>query len=358
MDILNDFKQFIEGISKNDKIALFFDPDPDGICAGVLIFKAIEKLIGKKIDLILFQEHGDLKINEINIKKLKACNINKIFMADLAVDEFPEPIMEISNFAELCIFDHHAIYKNLNSEKILHIKPQMLDYPTPSAYVTAKLVYDSFSPYVDLSNYDWLAAIGIIGDAALKKWKDFVYGVCKKYDIEITNIFSSKLSSAMRLIAAAPEFGFNVIRECFDIVCLAEKMEDILDSSLIKYREIINKEMYKVLNDFKRNAERHGDLIFYEFNSKYTIGSTLSTRVSFREPNKTFIVIQENDGDYLKLSLRRQDFKVKVNELVAEAVKDLEDASGGGHIPAAGGRIKKKDLKKFKQRIMEILGKI
>lgn len=358
MDVLQKFEEFIENVSSKDKIALFFDPDPDGISAGVLVNKAISKLRGRGLDLILFQEHGDLEIKRENIDKLRENKINKVFMVDLVVDEFPEPIFKISEFANLCILDHHTIYLNMNSDEILQIKPQMFDKGKPVSYVSAKLVYDLFSKYVDLSDYDWIAAIGVMGDAALKRWADFIKQVCQKYNLDLNNLFSSKLAGTMRLIASAPEFGFNVIQESFDVLNNAKSFDDVLNSSLLKYRKIINKEMNKFLKDFNENAERIEDLVFYEFSSKYTIGSTLSTRVSFREPNKTFIVLQDSGDGWIKISLRRQDTKVKVNELVSEAVKGLSEASGGGHIPAAGGRIKKRDLDLFKEKIMQLLGKI
>jgi single-stranded DNA-specific DHH superfamily exonuclease len=351
------FDKFVKNLKEEDKIALFFDPDPDGISAGVLLTKSLKKIRGKGVDLVLFQNHGELEISDVNIGKLVEKEINKVFMVDLAADQYPEKIEKIALFAELCIIDHHKVYQDMNSDKILHIKPQMLGDENPSSYVTAKMVYDLFSRHIDLSDFDWLAAIGIIGDAAWKRWRSFVDKVCEKNGLDKNKVLESKIGHTMRAIASAPEFGFDVIQECFDVVNDAKTMDDIENSSLIRYRKIIGDALYMAVKDYRINAKRLDDLIFYQFECKYSIGSTLSTRVSFKEPDKTVIVIQDAGEEFYRISLRRQDGKVKVNDLVRDALEGLDGANGGGHAPAAGGRVLKKDLEIFKERVLKILGK-
>ena len=41
-----------------------------------------------------------------------------------------------------------------------------------------------------------------------------------------------------------------------------------------------------------------------------------------------------------------------MNKLMKKGVSGLENATGGGHVPAAGGRFMKKDLEKFKENIL------
>jgi len=41
-----------------------------------------------------------------------------------------------------------------------------------------------------------------------------------------------------------------------------------------------------------------------------------------------------------------------MNKLMKKGTEGLENATGGGHIPAAGGRFMKKDLQKFKENIL------
>jgi len=64
---------------------------------------------------------------------------------------------------------------------------------------------------------------------------------------------------------------------------------------------------------------------------------------------------QDKGDGYMSFSARRQDFKVKTNEVLETAVKGFEDAGAGGHIPASAGRIRKSDLPEFKKRVMQAL---
>ena len=65
--------------------------------------------------------------------------------------------------------------------------------------------------------------------------------------------------------------------------------------------------------------------------------------------------MQEMNPDRIWFSARRQDFKVKMNELLEEAVKGIPDSSAGGHIPAAAGSIPKSYEDRFKENIVKIL---
>ena len=74
-------------------------------------------------------------------------------------------------------------------------------------------------------------------------------------------------------------------------------------------------------------------------------------------PDKTLIFLQHRGDGFVSFSARRQDFKIKCNELLENAVKGLKGAGAGGHVPAAAGRIKEKDLPEFKKRVLSMLSK-
>ncbi|RME55096.1 DHH family phosphoesterase [Candidatus Woesearchaeota archaeon] len=353
MDLKQRFEEFFSNIKGNDKVAIFFDPDPDGMAAAVIFNKALEKFRGKTADMVLWQDHGDLYINDENVNKLKQGEINKVVFLDMAVDQYPERIHKIKEFAEVCVIDHHKLY--VQDDSLLILKPQLLHDKEPSSYVTAKFVYDLVTEFVCLDELDWLVCVGLIGDAAWRRWKPFIDKVCDKYGYDKNKILEGQLGHAMRTIASALEFEGDVVKVCFEEVMKAGSADDVEKSKLIKYKEIISEELFKAYKEFKQKAERFGDLVWFEFKSKYSIGSTLSTRVSFKEPNKTFVILQDAGEEFYRLSLRRQDKKVKVNELVKKAIEGLENASGGGHVPAAGGRVMKKDIEKFKQNIIKCL---
>ena len=57
----------------------------------------------------------------------------------------------------------------------------------------------------------------------------------------------------------------------------------------------------------------------------------------------------------ITISARRQDQKVKMNELMRYAVKDIPNSAAGGHIPASGATVPRKHYPEFKKRVMEYL---
>jgi single-stranded DNA-specific DHH superfamily exonuclease len=58
-----------------------------------------------------------------------------------------------------------------------------------------------------------------------------------------------------------------------------------------------------------------------------------------------------SDKKLYKISLRRQDKKVNMDEFTKSILKGIEGADGGGHVAAAGGRFPAKYLGEFRKRL-------
>jgi single-stranded DNA-specific DHH superfamily exonuclease len=354
----NRFAEFIRNITAQDKIAVIYHTDTDGICSGVIAAKAVERLRGRKIDLRLNTEHSKVTITPSLIAKLKNKKINKVICVDTCVDQNPKTVKETEKFAEILILDHHKLYNDLNSAKIILIKPQLIKSKLKGyQYPASKLSFDLFSKTADISDLDWIAAVGTIADAGYQSWKRFVDSVMKKYKVKIEkDVFETKFGKAAAFLNYACSVGRPSMG--FDILYKAEKYSDVLKSELIRYQKNIEKEIDYYLKNHKKLAEFYPEagLVFYKIQPKYEIKSALINVLSAKYyPNKTVIVASADKN--VKLSARRQDGKVAVNDLLEKAVIGLKGASAGGHIPAAGGTIRKKDLDKFKQNIIRILTK-
>ena len=109
-----------------------------------------------------------------------------------------------------------------------------------------------------------------------------------------------------------------------------------------------------MLDEFdKKREDLDNELVFYEITAKYRVNSIVSTILSHKKvPNKTLVVAEEREDDY-KISGRRQDMKIHMGDMFRECVSGLQDANGGGHKPAAGARVLKKDYETFKNRVKE-----
>ena len=94
------------------------------------------------------------------------------------------------------------------------------------------------------------------------------------------------------------------------------------------------------------------ELIFYVVSPRFPLNSPLSSILSQKYyPESTLVVVHDSGESILGVSLRRQDYKVDCPSLVKAACVGLKDASGGGHIPAAGGKVRREDLDQFLENI-------
>ncbi len=355
MNVPEKIGEFVKSLNKDMKIALLYDTDPDGICSGVIIAKSIEQLRGKKIDFRILQKHNDVALTEETIEKLKKLKLDWLVVSDKPLDSDPSTLKEAEKYCRLLIFDHHKILADLNSEKTIFIKSQ---YAKPeidgSLYPTTKLVYDLFSKYTDLSRLSWVAAIGIIGDMAQKQWHGFLDRVFEENNVDKgTNYFDTPIGKACALISISDTCDKH--EDAFDVVYEAKNYDDVVNSKLKGYQAAVQKEINRILDEFNAKSEKHGELRYYEIDAPYSLNSMISTILSMRERNKTFVVLQRN-GEYYNISARRQDNKIAMNEVLAKAAEGLPNASGGGHRPAAGGKFFAKDLETVKKRIIKVLG--
>ncbi len=347
--ILGKFRRFCAAISSEDRIAVVFHGDADGLCSGVNAARVVQLRRGRKPEMFFSQGSSEVELTEKSIKKMRKGKINKIILVDLAVDQNPATIKKAEKFAELLIIDHHKIYKNLNSRKTTMVKAQYVSSREPSKYPAAKLSFDLFSNCEDLSDLEWVTAVGIIGDSGLKHWRKFIVRAGRNNKLSLKKMKELKeLISAVeavdgrKLNSLAKEFYKNI-----------GSPNKILRSRFKKYKKNYDAELKRLMKGFK-GAEKYPEkqLIYYSFKSKYYIKSALINHISQKFPKKTLILVQDRGNTMLHISARRQDFRVKVNELLEKSLRGL-NGSGGGHIPAAGGRVSRKDLGKFKKRLLE-----
>ncbi|MFH1545463.1 MAG: DHHA1 domain-containing protein [archaeon] len=349
------FKEFIEGIDKKDKLALIHHTDADGVCSAAIVVKALKKL-GKPSPVLLHQENGEISLTNKTIKKLKQLKVNRLIAVDLSLDQRPSNVKKVERFASILVLDHHKIYSDLNSRKTVMIKSQMISSVDGSLYPASKLCFDLFSGLIELDEAGWIAAVGIIGDNGTKKWKEFILNAMKKEKIK-GPINESILSRIKFLIDAVETISFGELEKVINLMVKAKKPKEMMKKKFLRYGERLEKELDEWISSFEERAEffPSKELIYYYIKPIYPIKSPLINRISFANPGRTVVVVQDLGKGVIDISARRQDFRVKVNDLLEKATKNLEGSFAGGHIPAAGGKIKKKDLKKFRKNLLKLL---
>ena len=177
-DLVKKFTDFIREITTEDRIAILHDMDPDGSCSAIILKKALFTLgVQPKYIHHLVEGKEKTYFTQTIRKELSSRNINKIICLDKPVDmSYPKDIEYLQTFEKVCIVDHHKMDKDINSEKIVLIKPQLFAKNIePTKYNTSKIVYDLTSNIVDVSNYDWICAVGVIADFNYDQWMHLLH---------------------------------------------------------------------------------------------------------------------------------------------------------------------------------------
>ncbi len=351
---------FITGLTPADRVAVIHHTDPDGVSSGVLAAKTIERARGKKADLRLNQPGNIVHILPTTVDALRAAKIDKVIITDLAVYENAATIKDIGAFADILILDHHKVYEDVTSGNVILVNPsQMYENCESSAYCAAKLVYDTCGKHVDLSDLDWVAAIGVIGDATAKHWLPFLQDVCKRLRISPKqDWFQTPLGEAAAIISSAEMIDDNNVPRCFETLYSAHGPADIIRAPIAEARKAINADVTHWVKNLDKLAQFHPDLqlIIYKIQPNYGIKSMLSTILSMARQSTTVVVV-DTRGEKWGISARRQDGKVAVNDLLRECLDGLPEAVGGGHKPAAGGTVRAADYPVFEKRLLAHLAR-
>lgn len=349
--LIENFKEYINNLE--GRIAVICHKDVDGICSAAIFSSALRKI--KKKEVIMFKSYNYDKIFQDNlIKEIISKDIKRVIFLDMDLEKHINSIKKIQDFAQILIVDHHPSEISFSLPSVLIITSQMLK--KNSYYPTSLLIYDLFCKIENISELDWIAAIGIISDNCYEHNSVFVNSVIKKYRFsEEKNIWDTTLGKAAKKIYYSLVYDKTNDILCYNTLLNSKSIENL--SKLDKFYNIIEKEVSFYL-DF-RNSEfelyPELNLAFMKIIPKHDISSIIANILSKEKPNRTLIVITDTADKLVKISLRRQDCKIAMNELVKKATENLKEGSGGGHIASAGGYIRREDIQKFKNNVINLL---
>lgn len=349
LDKLEQFNSFISNLTSKDNIALMHDTDADGITAAVIVAKSLEKK-GLKVKSFLLQDHSSNRsITNNFLENIKQKNITKLICVDIALEDF---IDANKITIPVLVIDHHQSINHNTFANYSVYKPSMVqDELKDDEVCAANLAYKLFETIVDVKDLDWIVSIGIIGDYTFKQEKEFLKVIFEKYNIkEEENIFDTRIGLAVQHITFANCMrNDKAIHKAVQAVINASNIEETMTN--LKDFEVVSKEINRAVDEFEEKKEILAkDLLLYIYSSPYKINSPVSSIISTKYFNNTILTLQELEGVY-KISARRQDKTVNMGTLLNQATEDLENANGGGHIPAAGGQIQRNDLDTFINKV-------
>ena len=336
------FLEFISGLNDKDKIALVSHTDLDGIVAARVVDKVID------VNFVKFVNYSD--INEGLIKEIKKNKINKVVFTDLFFKDAGFIKKLEANFDKILILDHHPSVSDFNSSKCVFIKGE-------EGYSAGYLCYDLFSKIQDLKKIDWLVACCCISDYCHKKPFEWLKKVFEKYGDKFEMVddyvrkdgkfwdLQWKISLALIYFRHDLNRVYDAIKDSFgnigDLEHYAKEVQDEIELNLKKFEE-------------EKISFKNGYLFYLE--PKFPCSSIIANIISQKEHDKAYIMVRPIDEKKLSVSVRRQDLKMDMGKFLQEVLRGFDNASGGGHVPAAGGYFLRKDFDEFKDKLGDSLG--
>lgn len=335
------FHDFVNSISKKDKIGIVTHTDTDGLVSGILLQKILESK-ELKVNFIEF-----LNYNPGALKKIINKEYDFLFFTDWNADDYPKELEEIRKKSKFLVIDHHPLNENLKDKS--NILKTKFDYC--SSYALFDLVKGG--NYFNTKNIESLVCAAIIMDYNWDKDPDN-FNLIKSIYPEVkkdSSIWESKPGEIGKSIANSLIYYFPDIKKVYDLVL----KEDI--SSLYEADKIIRKEIENWIGKFKKETKYFPEqrLYFAYGNPKYNIVSAVASKLSdesFKENTVIFASDIKDKKGFVKLSARNQTGKVDLGKLLKKCVEGFENSDAGGHVRASAGVIMKKDLDKFKKRLL------
>ena len=333
-----EFLNFLAKLNKKDKIGVITHIDLDGIASAILI-NEILKQKKLKINSLSFinYEKGMFKLFR---EKFSRKRINKVFIFDINVDSDYEGFFMLKKKYDIFLIDHHP--SDLQGKNIIKTK---------SEDCTTLVLYDLLKKEFNIEKWKELVLATAISEFSFSDKENFQF-IKEAYSlITLENIWDSIP------VKEAEKIGFALIyfkrkeKKVFNL--LQKQKQKLFD----KYYNIIKKEVIEYEDSFRREAEFYPEKNLYLFykTPKYHLISLAINKLALETPEKTIVCLNDSmdSPEFLSASFRNQLGKENVNLLVKKAINGLENANGGGHVPAAAARFLKKDLEKFKENILK-----
>lgn len=333
------FIDFLNNITKKDKIAVLTHTDLDGIASCVLLEKILEKK-NLKVERIEFLNIKP-KMLENKTEELKEKNITKIFITDLTCENIDEKnFQKLKENIDTILIDHHPILSGIKDKKNI-IKSHSCNCAT-------KMVFELGKEFLDEKEWAWIICATMFAEFSYRDNENLNF--IKKFYPDITeeNMATSVPGMNARKISNALLYFDKDLKHVYQIILKKDMKE--LDHAF----EIIEDEINQATEDFSRNKElfEKQKIYWYKFSPKFNIGSAISTIMSKMKPDYTILIATTEDA-YTKISARNQSGNYDMNTLMKKGIKNLEHASGGGHVKASAARFKTEDLEKFKENILK-----
>ncbi|MBT7705964.1 DHH family phosphoesterase [archaeon] len=322
-------KEFLNSITKKDKVAVIHHDDLDGFASGS-IFYGFAKNKGARVQNFM-GGYG------ANVKKLlkKLDKFNKIIITDLGPG-FVKTLNSVLKEKKVFYTDHHPDEKGI-AKNVLELRTTDRGY-LPSSRTAFELT----------GLDEWKGIAGVMGDMGHKY---------KENDELISSFFKKEKITAKKFLE---EVVFNLNKFiiynhkkpqiAFDFLVKLKTYKDLY--KIKKKTRAVEDEIQKHIKNFKKDREDFGKIKLYALDLKYPVKSTVTSVSAFKFP-KSAVFMYVKNKNLVKVSGRNQGGNINVRELLQKCTEGFENAVAGGHDKASGASFHPKYFKKFKDNLKE-----
>ncbi|VVB82587.1 DHHA1 domain protein [uncultured archaeon] len=337
-----DFYDFVEKISKKDKIKIITHTDLDGITSGIFLKKILESK-GLRIKSITFLDYGSDVLKNFSEKN----GYDYLFMTDWSADNFPEGLDSLRKNGKVMVIDHHPINDSLQDKSNI-IKTETFD-------CTSYCLFNLAKKYIETKDLEGLVCSTMVFDFSFNKEENLNFIKSIYPEITKEKIWESKPALMGKKISEALIYYTPNFKKVYNFV-LKGKLK-----KLEKASRIVDKEVSKWIERYKNESEYFSDqkLHFYYGSPRYGITSAVVSQLSDREFKQDTVILASDikeKKDFVKLSARNQTGKIDLGKLLKKCISKFENATAGGHVRASAANFPKRYLNDFKKNLLEELG--
>ncbi len=334
--------QLREHLEKSQNPLFFFDNDVDGLCAFIILKRALGR--GKGVAIKSFPY-----LSEMYLRKIDELNPDYIFVLDHSMisEKFIEGVEEKN--LPLIILDHHQVEHN---QKTLDKSEIFNSYP--SSEPTTYLAYNIFPKKEE----KWLAMIGSIGDVYKPDFsKEFGKENSELFDDSLDAfdcLYKTEIGKISRMLNCGLKDTTTNVLTLIKFLEKAQSPSEILSENShtralhLKFQKL-NKYVEKVSKKVKLYQDK---ILVLEYSGQDSISSEISNYLLVNNRNKAIIVAFRKPECY-NVSLRGKNIK----KVLLKSIEKMEGATGGGHDDACGARIPSEHWDEFKKNMIELVEK-
>lgn len=272
------FAAFVQSIDRSARVVVLHDSDADGVTAGVVLQRTLERLGFTDVKRVIPNRERDAW-TDANRAAAAAREPRALFVLDLGVRD--EPIVE---GVATCFIDHHRPQGAPPGSVV--ISAYTWD-PIPN---TSLIVYELCAALTDITDLDWIAAIGVLSDLGERAPFDLLRQVKERYTMKDLKEATALINAAQRASEYQPEVAARALLEHASARELVKsESEDV--ARLRAAREEVNREMSVA----KMAAPKFsGQVALIRVSSRCQVHPLIAQIWRSRLPK--YVVIVANDG--------------------------------------------------------------